>query len=90
MLCGLDQLMEKKEDGGVDKTYYDLRDKYGGHEYWTDANLHVHLEEIKVDKTLCFVEEPVDIIDREVKSWKRNRIPIVKSIRTRTEVMRIS
>ncbi|GJZ48267.1 putative reverse transcriptase domain-containing protein [Tanacetum coccineum] len=26
MLCGLDQLMERKEDGGADKTYYDLRD----------------------------------------------------------------
>ncbi|GJV81673.1 hypothetical protein Tco_1517543 [Tanacetum coccineum] len=58
--------------------------------YWTDANLHAHLEEIKVDKTLCFVEEPVEIIDCEVKSLKRSRIPIVKSIRTRSEVMRIS
>ncbi|GJZ80123.1 hypothetical protein Tco_0644960, partial [Tanacetum coccineum] len=51
--------------------------------YWTDANLHVHLEKIKVDKTLHFVKEPVEIIDREVKSLKRSRIPIVKSIRTR-------
>ncbi|GJZ94503.1 hypothetical protein Tco_0666706 [Tanacetum coccineum] len=58
--------------------------------YWTDANLHVHLEEIKVDKTLRFVEEPVEIIDREVKSLKRSRILIVKSIGTRREVMRIS
>ncbi|GJS08632.1 putative reverse transcriptase domain-containing protein [Tanacetum coccineum] len=29
-----------------------------------DANLHVPLEEIKVDKTLHFVEEPVEIMDR--------------------------
>ncbi|GKD47708.1 hypothetical protein Tco_1276684 [Tanacetum coccineum] len=43
-----------------------------------DANLHVRLEKIKVDKTLCFVEEPVEIIDREVKILKRSRIPIVK------------
>ncbi|GJU03471.1 putative reverse transcriptase domain-containing protein [Tanacetum coccineum] len=28
-----------------------------------DANLHVPLEEIKVDKTLRFVEEPVEIMD---------------------------
>ncbi|GKE05270.1 putative reverse transcriptase domain-containing protein [Tanacetum coccineum] len=28
-----------------------------------DANLHVPLDEIKVDKTLCFVEEPVKIMD---------------------------
>nr|GEU67333.1 putative reverse transcriptase domain-containing protein [Tanacetum cinerariifolium] len=34
--------------------------------YCTDANLHVHLEEIKVDKTLRFVEESVKIINREV------------------------
>ncbi|GJU64152.1 transposon TX1 uncharacterized [Tanacetum coccineum] len=46
--------------------------------YLADANLHVHLEEIKVDKTLCFVEEPVEIIDREVKSLKHSRILIVK------------
>ncbi|GJT38019.1 putative reverse transcriptase domain-containing protein [Tanacetum coccineum] len=43
-----------------------------------DANLHVPLDEIKIDKTLCFIEEPVEIMDREVKSLKRSKIPIVK------------
>ncbi|GJU51052.1 putative reverse transcriptase domain-containing protein [Tanacetum coccineum] len=43
-----------------------------------DANLHVPLEEIKVDKTLSFVEEPVEIMDRKVKKLKCSRIPIVK------------
>ncbi|GJS81872.1 putative reverse transcriptase domain-containing protein [Tanacetum coccineum] len=43
-----------------------------------DANLHVPLEEIRVDKTLCFVEEPEEIMDRKVKKLKRSRIPIVK------------
>ncbi|GKB75484.1 putative reverse transcriptase domain-containing protein, partial [Tanacetum coccineum] len=43
-----------------------------------DANLHVPLDEIKVDKTLRFVEEPVEIMDREVKSLKRSKISIVK------------
>ncbi|GKD36576.1 putative reverse transcriptase domain-containing protein [Tanacetum coccineum] len=47
-------------------------------EYWTDVNMHVPLEEIKVHKTLHFVEEPVEIIDREVKSLKRSSILIVK------------
>ncbi|GKA11776.1 putative reverse transcriptase domain-containing protein [Tanacetum coccineum] len=47
-------------------------------EYWTDVNMHVPLEEIKVHKTLRFVEEPVEIIDREVKSLKRSSISIVK------------
>ncbi|GJU25920.1 putative reverse transcriptase domain-containing protein [Tanacetum coccineum] len=46
--------------------------------YLADANLHVPVEEIKVDKTLRFVEEPVEIIDREVKSLKRSRVRIVK------------
>ncbi|GJW96505.1 putative reverse transcriptase domain-containing protein, partial [Tanacetum coccineum] len=40
--------------------------------------LHVSLDEIKVDKTLRFVEEPVEIMDREIKRVKRSRIPIVK------------
>ncbi|GJV66009.1 hypothetical protein Tco_1476837 [Tanacetum coccineum] len=43
-----------------------------------NANLHVPLNEIKIDKTLCFVEEPVEIMDREIKSLKRSRIPLVK------------
>ncbi|GJU22469.1 putative reverse transcriptase domain-containing protein [Tanacetum coccineum] len=43
-----------------------------------DANLHVPLDEIKIDKTLHFVEEPVEIMDREVKTLKRSKIPIVK------------
>nr|GEV22809.1 retrotransposon protein, putative, Ty3-gypsy subclass [Tanacetum cinerariifolium] len=30
-----------------------------------DASLHVPLDEIKIDKTLRFVEEPIDIIDHE-------------------------
>ncbi|GJR39949.1 hypothetical protein Tco_1215633 [Tanacetum coccineum] len=46
--------------------------------YVADANLHVLLNEIKIDKTLCFVEEPVEIMDSEVKSLKRSRIPLVK------------
>ncbi|GJS57913.1 putative reverse transcriptase domain-containing protein [Tanacetum coccineum] len=53
--------------------------------YLADTNLHVHLEEIKVDKTPRFAEEPIEIIDREVKSFKRSRISIVKSIGTRSE-----
>ncbi|GJW38100.1 putative reverse transcriptase domain-containing protein [Tanacetum coccineum] len=42
------------------------------------ANLHMPLEKIKVDKSLCLVEERVVIMDREIKMMKRSRIPIVK------------
>ncbi|GJY20577.1 hypothetical protein Tco_0393143 [Tanacetum coccineum] len=43
-----------------------------------DASLHVPLNDIKIDKTLRFVEKPVEILDREVKSLKRSRIALVK------------
>ncbi|GKB71649.1 putative reverse transcriptase domain-containing protein [Tanacetum coccineum] len=46
--------------------------------FLADANLHVPLDEIKVDKTLRFVEEPIEIMDREVKNLKHSKIPIVK------------
>nr|GEX14577.1 putative reverse transcriptase domain-containing protein [Tanacetum cinerariifolium] len=43
-----------------------------------DANLHVPLDEIKVDNTLCFVEEPVKIMDGEIKKLKHRKIALVK------------
>ncbi|GKD85920.1 reverse transcriptase domain-containing protein, partial [Tanacetum coccineum] len=43
-----------------------------------DASLHVQLNEIKVNKTLCFIEEPVEILDHEIKSLKRSKISLVK------------
>ncbi|GJV03497.1 hypothetical protein Tco_1337066 [Tanacetum coccineum] len=43
-----------------------------------DANLHVPLDEIKVDKTLRFVEKPVKIMDRGIKKLKRRNIALVK------------
>ncbi|GJV58068.1 reverse transcriptase domain-containing protein [Tanacetum coccineum] len=43
-----------------------------------DASLHVPLDEVKVDKTLRLVEEPVDILNREVKSLKHSKIALVK------------
>nr|GEV13669.1 ent-kaur-16-ene synthase, chloroplastic-like [Tanacetum cinerariifolium] len=46
--------------------------------YIADETLHVSLDEIKMDDKLHFVEEPVEIMDREVKKLKRCRIPIVK------------
>ncbi|GKD73879.1 putative reverse transcriptase domain-containing protein [Tanacetum coccineum] len=43
-----------------------------------DASLHVPLNENKVDKTLRFIEEPIEILDREIKSLKRSKISLVK------------
>ncbi|GJT69247.1 putative reverse transcriptase domain-containing protein [Tanacetum coccineum] len=46
--------------------------------FLAEVKLHVPLEEIKIDDKLHFVEEPIKIIDREVKKLKRSWIPIVK------------
>ncbi|GKA96275.1 hypothetical protein Tco_0818370 [Tanacetum coccineum] len=43
-----------------------------------DANLHVPLDEIMVDKSLRFVEEPVEIMGREIKKLKCRKIALVK------------
>nr|GEV09523.1 hypothetical protein [Tanacetum cinerariifolium] len=43
-----------------------------------DKNLVIPLEEVQLDDKLYFIEEPVDIMDREVKQLKQSRIPIVK------------
>ncbi|KAD4981848.1 hypothetical protein E3N88_18519 [Mikania micrantha] len=41
-------------------------------------SLIIPLEEIQVDEKLHFIEEPVEIMEREVKRLKGSRIPIVK------------
>ncbi|KAI3821432.1 hypothetical protein L1987_09000 [Smallanthus sonchifolius] len=43
-----------------------------------DESLAVPLEELHVDEQLRFVEEPVEIRDREVKTLKHSKIPIVR------------
>ncbi|GJV24375.1 hypothetical protein Tco_1377070, partial [Tanacetum coccineum] len=43
----------------------------------SDESLVIPLDEIQFDDKLHFVEEPVKIMDREVKRLKQSRIPIV-------------
>ncbi|GKB88640.1 putative reverse transcriptase domain-containing protein [Tanacetum coccineum] len=43
-----------------------------------DPTLQVSLDEIRVDDKLNFVEEPVEILEREFKKLKRFRIAIVR------------
>ncbi|GKE84727.1 putative reverse transcriptase domain-containing protein [Tanacetum coccineum] len=43
-----------------------------------DPTLQVPLDEIQVDAQLTFMEEPVEILEREIKKLKRSRIYIVK------------
>ncbi|GJX21685.1 putative reverse transcriptase domain-containing protein [Tanacetum coccineum] len=68
------RLRLSEELSGVHDTFYVSNLK----KCLADASLHVPLNEIKVDKTLRFVEEPVEIMDREIKSLKRSKISLVK------------
>ncbi|GJW23496.1 hypothetical protein Tco_0034118 [Tanacetum coccineum] len=43
-----------------------------------DEPLAISLDEIQIDDKLHFIEEPVEIMDREVKRLKQSCIPIVK------------
>ncbi|GKC24091.1 putative reverse transcriptase domain-containing protein [Tanacetum coccineum] len=45
---------------------------------FVDEPLAIPLDEIQIDDKLHFIEEPVEIMDREVKRLKQRRIPIVK------------
>ncbi|GJS46593.1 putative reverse transcriptase domain-containing protein [Tanacetum coccineum] len=45
---------------------------------YSDEPLAVPLEGLHIDDKLQFVEEPVEIMEREVKRLKRSRIPLVK------------
>ncbi|GJS55603.1 hypothetical protein Tco_0628965 [Tanacetum coccineum] len=45
---------------------------------YADEPLVMPLEGIPVDDKLQFVEEPVEILEREIKRLKRSRIPLVK------------
>ncbi|GJX15270.1 hypothetical protein Tco_0207028 [Tanacetum coccineum] len=44
----------------------------------SDESLVIQMKELRLDDKLNFVEEPVEIMDREVKQLKQSRIPIVK------------
>ncbi|GJR90494.1 hypothetical protein Tco_0214505 [Tanacetum coccineum] len=44
----------------------------------SDESLIIPMKELRLDDKLNFIEEPVEIMDREVKQWKQSRIPIVK------------
>ncbi|GKB11094.1 putative reverse transcriptase domain-containing protein [Tanacetum coccineum] len=46
--------------------------------YLSDESLVIPLEELRVDDKLHFVEEPIEVMDREIKQLKRSRIPIIK------------
>nr|GEY94585.1 putative reverse transcriptase domain-containing protein [Tanacetum cinerariifolium] len=46
--------------------------------FMSDESLVIPLEELHVDDKLHLVEEPVEVMDHEIKQLKRSRIPIIK------------
>ncbi|GJR36687.1 putative reverse transcriptase domain-containing protein [Tanacetum coccineum] len=44
----------------------------------SDESLIIPIKELQLDDKLNFVEEPVEVMDREIKQLKRSHIPIVK------------
>ncbi|GKC56836.1 hypothetical protein Tco_1084434 [Tanacetum coccineum] len=46
--------------------------------YLAEPDVQVPLDEIEIDENLRFVEEPIEIVDRDVKKLKRRIIPLVK------------
>ncbi|GJR19892.1 reverse transcriptase domain-containing protein [Tanacetum coccineum] len=43
----------------------------------SDESLIIPIKELQLDDKLNFVEEPVEVMDREIKQLKRSRIPII-------------
>ncbi|GJX92326.1 hypothetical protein Tco_0345652 [Tanacetum coccineum] len=44
----------------------------------SDEDLIIPLDEVRIDEKLHFIEEPIEIMDREVKQLKQSQILIVK------------
>ncbi|GJR41681.1 putative reverse transcriptase domain-containing protein [Tanacetum coccineum] len=65
------------------KSYANVRRK--PLEFEVDEDLVIPLDEIRIDEKLHFIEEPIEIVDKEEKQLKQSRIPIVKVRRTKSE-----
>ncbi|GKE39107.1 putative reverse transcriptase domain-containing protein [Tanacetum coccineum] len=44
----------------------------------SDEDLIIPFNEVRIDEKLHFIEEPIEIVDKEEKQLKQSRIPIVK------------
>ncbi|GJS80639.1 putative reverse transcriptase domain-containing protein [Tanacetum coccineum] len=67
---------------GLYKLYFE-RDSYTFHvlnlkKCLAEGDIIILMEEIQLDDKLHMIEEPAEIVDREVKRLKQSRIPIVK------------
>nr|GEV21433.1 putative reverse transcriptase domain-containing protein [Tanacetum cinerariifolium] len=60
------------------KSYADVRRKPLEFEVGDKVMLNVSPWKVRIDEKLHFIEEPIEIIDREEKQLEQSRIPIVK------------
>nr|GEW31094.1 copia protein [Tanacetum cinerariifolium] len=65
------KILDRKHAEGTAKNFQDNKKCYA------DEPLAMPLEGIYVDDKLQFVQEPVEIMEREIKRLKRSRIPLV-------------
>ncbi|GJS25485.1 hypothetical protein Tco_0454117 [Tanacetum coccineum] len=70
----LDRVVTRLKQSRVHSTFHVSKLK----KCMADEPLAIPLHEIQVGDKLNFIEEPVEIMDREVKRLKQSRIPIVK------------
>ncbi|GKE90617.1 hypothetical protein Tco_1571712, partial [Tanacetum coccineum] len=63
-----------KELSNVHSTFY----VYNLKKCLSDESLIILMKELQLDNKLNFVEEPMELIDHEVKQLRQSRIPIVK------------
>ncbi|GKB83769.1 putative reverse transcriptase domain-containing protein [Tanacetum coccineum] len=63
-----------KELKGINSTFYVLNLK----KCLAEGDVVIPMNEIQLDNKLHIIEEPVEVVDREVKRLKQSRIPIIK------------
>nr|GEW99513.1 putative reverse transcriptase domain-containing protein [Tanacetum cinerariifolium] len=64
-----------KELKGIHSTFHVLNHK----KCLAKGNIVFPMDEIKLDNKFHMIEQPVEVVDKEVKRLKKSRIPIVKS-----------
>ncbi|GJW30750.1 putative reverse transcriptase domain-containing protein [Tanacetum coccineum] len=72
------QVARDRQKSYADRRRKPLEFQAGDKKCFSDEPLAIPLDEIQIDDKLNFIEETVEIIDREVKRLKQSRIPIVK------------
>ncbi|XP_071718851.1 uncharacterized protein [Rutidosis leptorrhynchoides] len=74
IIAKIRRLKLPQELSGIHNAFHVLNLK----KFLSDENLVIPLKELSIDDEFHFVEEPVEVMDREVKKLKHSRIPIVK------------